>query len=87
MGKRRIMEGMNKTRIHCKHTEKCHNETPYITIIYLKKHFLKRQMKMEKMHKVARSHGYNIGEKEFHSEKPPKIYRKVPLSLRISVNL
>jgi hypothetical protein len=41
MGKRRIMEGMNKTRIHCKHTEKCHNETPYITIIYKKTFFKK----------------------------------------------
>jgi hypothetical protein len=33
--------GMNLTKVHCKHTWKCHNETP-IQLIYAKKNVLKR---------------------------------------------
>jgi hypothetical protein len=32
--KRRTMEGVNLTKIYCKHTCKYHNVSPYTTIIY-----------------------------------------------------
>jgi hypothetical protein len=33
-GRRRIMEGINQTRVHCVHIWKCHKETPCIAIMY-----------------------------------------------------